>query len=349
MNGLFEYRDNLDHLHFTSEQKARMTAKVKDTAGAEAPSARRPIRRTAILAVTVAAVLTTGGAVFATGQAGKLFAPIFGTAQTEIINKIGRPIGAEATNDGITVTADAIIGDKYNACIIYTIKREDGSPLGLPDGVKAADLAFEKSGCDLSGGNGSHGTSWFMDGDTGDGGVRYAETISAADALKLGQVNAEFHELQYSDPDTGKMVTLSDGEWNFSFQADYEDSSLSLPAGETFPSGDKNFTITGISVSPVAMYVEYKTDGQPDWGNDTEDGREPSQVSLEMEKYLGGISVILTKKDGTTLDLTGSGGSVSPSENGTVCTKNGVFGEIIPVEDMESISVGGVEIPVSSD
>lgn len=342
MNGLFEYRSKLDHLHFTSGQKASLTAKVRDAAGKETP-ARRPLRRTAILAVTAAVALTSGGAVFATGQAGKLFAPVFGTSQTEIVNKIGHPIGAEATDDGITVTADAVIGDKHNACIIYTVKRTDGSPLGLPKGLPTEYLSFEQSDCGLHGSEGSHGVAWFTDGD--DGSVRYVETVSADGTMKAGRASAKFSKLRYYDPDTKKAVTLSDGNWKLSFQADYEDSSLTLPAGEDFTVDGRDFTITEINISPVAIYVQYKTDGRVDLRTDAADGREP----WETARCLDDVSIVLKKKDGSILDLTKLGGSINPAEKETVCTKSGVYREIIPIEDIESISVGGTDIAVPSD
>lgn len=348
MNSLYEYRSELDQLNFTSEQKALLTAGIRENAAAKTPAAHRPLRRTAILAVTAAVILTAGGAVFASGQTGKLFAPVFGTAQTEVIDKIGLPVGAGATSSGITVTADAIIGDKYSACIIYTVKRADGSALGLPSGVSAEDLSFAQADCGLSGIDGSYGSSWFTDGES-DGTARFVENISSAGALKRGQAHADFRGLRYCDPVSGKMVALSDGEWKFDFSVDYEDSSVSLPAEETFSHNGIHFTITEISISPVAAHVVYRADSRADWGKEAADGREPSQAAGESDRFLGNVSVILTKKDGSTLDLTGSGGSIQASGDKTVCTKSGMFKEIIPLKDMESITIGGVQIPIHSD
>ena len=61
----------------------------------------------------------------------EVFSPLFGgaPAQTEIIDKIGYPVGASDTDNGVTVTADAVMGDAYNAVIVYTISRDDGTRL----------------------------------------------------------------------------------------------------------------------------------------------------------------------------------------------------------------------------
>lgn len=39
------------------------------------------------------------------------------------------PHRASATSNGVTITADAIMGDTYSYAIVYSIRRDDGSPL----------------------------------------------------------------------------------------------------------------------------------------------------------------------------------------------------------------------------
>ena len=54
------------------------------------------------------------------------------------------------------------------------------------------------------------------------------------------------------------------------------------------------------------------------------------------------MEIFLTKTDGTVIDLSGAGGSIRPEDGVSVCSKGSVLDEIIPLEDMASISVGGV-------
>ena len=61
-----------------------------------------------------------------------------------------------------------------------------------------------------------------------------------------------------------------------------------------------------------------------------------------MERYLENVEILLTKTDGTVIDLSSSGGSIKPENGVTVCTKGSVMEEIIPLEELASISVGGV-------
>ena len=137
MNRQSDYQQALDGLCYTPEQKARLAARAAEAARQPIRKARRPFGKIAVLAACLAVVLAVGaGASGVLKSAAESFGAIFGSgaAQTEVIDKIGHPIGASDTDNGVTVTADAIIGDAYNAAIIYTIRRDDGTPL-LPEGA----------------------------------------------------------------------------------------------------------------------------------------------------------------------------------------------------------------------
>lgn len=89
----------------------------------------RRFPRIATVGVAAALVLSIGaGATGVFKSASDAFAGVFGpTADTEIIDQIGHPIGASDTSNGVTVTADAILFDGYNYLISYTLEKEDGS------------------------------------------------------------------------------------------------------------------------------------------------------------------------------------------------------------------------------
>ena len=129
------YRETMQELQFTLEEKREMTDRLMAAASRPRRRTMPSLRRTAGIGVAAALVLTVGvGAAGAAGvlkTAGEAFSDVFGgaPAQTEIIDRIGYPVGASATADGVTVTADAIIGDTYSYAVVYTISRDDGAPL----------------------------------------------------------------------------------------------------------------------------------------------------------------------------------------------------------------------------
>ena len=154
-----EYNDNkmynsaLDELRFSEEAKSRMVDRLMAAAEQpEQPVAIHRVRRfPRIAAVGVAAALVLSIGAGATGvfkSASDAFAGVFGpTADTEIIDQIGHPIGASDTAGGVTVTADAILFDGYNYLISYTLEKEDGSAFDCtknPD-TGLYDLGWKRS------------------------------------------------------------------------------------------------------------------------------------------------------------------------------------------------------------
>ena len=173
MSSLSEYKQSMDALRYTPEQKARLASEAAAAASRQAPRrTRRPLGRMAVIAAVMALVLAVGSSAAGILPAPvDVFAPLFGgsVAQTEIIDKIGHPIGASDTDSGITVSADAIMGDEYNAVIVYTLTREDGERF-LPEDRNLDESFLMIGGFGGAGWarGGSHGGAWFVDTDAED-------------------------------------------------------------------------------------------------------------------------------------------------------------------------------------
>ena len=192
------YRDSMDRLHFTQEQKQEMVDRLMEAGPVS--SVRRPLRFRRFAAVGVAAALAlslgVAGATGALGSAGDAFAGLFGggPAETEIIDRIGYPIGASATSNGVTITADAIMGDTYSYAIVYSIRRDDGSPLVSDETLAAGaerdgllPLRFRNYGTQVrTSGGGAHGSSWFYDADPADNAIQFVEMMTQDQPLKPG-------------------------------------------------------------------------------------------------------------------------------------------------------------------
>lgn len=347
MDGLFEYKQEMDALHFTSQQKAQMAAQAAKEAGRTGKKSRRFAGRTAVIAACLAAVLTVGaGASGILKSAVEAFANVFGenVAQTEVIDKIGHPIGAGDTDNGITITADAIMGDEYNAVIIYTLTREDGErflPVGM--GLDDTGLMIGGFGGASWARGGSHGGAWFIDEDPEDNRIQYVETVSSDVSLTRGTATAEFEDLRCWNQETERDELLYEGNWKFRFSVDYEDSSVHFDGGETFSQDGITFTIEEVTVSPIAVHVAYTADEAVVW-DDAPSGRQSAEGRRQSGRFMENVEILLTKTDGTVIDLSNFGGGISPDYNANIsrCTKGGVLEEIIPLEEMESISVGGV-------
>ena len=344
MNSSFEYQESLNSLHFTEEEKAAIARRAAEAARKQTRPARRPVRRIALIAAAAVLVLAVGtaGATGILRSAAEVFSPLFcgAPAQTEIIDKIGYPVGASDTDNGVTVTADAVMGDAYNAVIVYTISRDDGTRL-LPEDITGEMLLVHGNGTDLSILGGSHGSSYFVVEDPAASSIQMVETVSADKPINDCTATGVFENLYKWDEEAGEAVPIIEGKWRLKFKMTYEDSSVTLSGGETFTQDGMTFTIDSITLSPVAYKVDYTVDSEVVWSN-SGSGRQSEEDRLTTQRYFENVEILLTLTDGTVIDLSNAGGSIGPEDGVTVCSKGEVFSEVLPMEDMASISVGGV-------
>ena len=355
MNSQFEYQESLNALHFTDEQKAAIARRAAQAAQQQArqaqPTHHRPVRRMALIAAAAVLVLAVGtaGATGVLRSAVEVFSPLFGgaPAQTEIIDQIGYPVGASDTDNGVTVTADAVMGDAYNAVIVYTISRDDGTAL-LPEGTSGDMLLVRGNGTDLNVLGGAHGGSHFVVEDPAASSIQLVETISADVPINDCTATGVFEDICKWDETTGEAVPVIEGKWKVKFQMAYEDSSVTLGNGETFVQNGMTFTIDSITLSPVAYKVDYTVDSEVVW-SDSGSGRQSEEDSRQMARYFENVEILLTLTDGTVVDLSNAGGSIGPEDGVTVCSKGEMLSEVIPMEDMASISVGGVVFPITAE
>ena len=342
MNSSFEYQESLNSLHFTEEEKAAIARRAAEAARKQTRPARRPVRRIALIAAALVLAVGTAGATGILRSAAEVFSPLFGgaPAQTEIIDKIGYPVGASDTDNGVTVTADAVMGDAYNAVIVYTISRDDGTRL-LPEDITGEMLLVHGNGTDLSILGGSHGSSYFVVEDPAASSIQMVETVSADKPINDCTATGVFENLYKWDEEAGEAVPIIEGKWRLKFEMTYEDSSVTLSGGETFTQDGMTFTIDSITLSPVAYKVDYTVDSEVVWSN-SGSGRQSEEDRLTTQRYFENVEILLTLTDGTVIDLSNAGGSIGPEDGVTVCSKGEVFSEVLPMEDMASISVGGV-------
>lgn len=183
-----DYRHALEHISFTDNAKQHMANSIaQSVASSDAATAqsnfngtrrkpriaRHPVRTVArIAAVTAVLAIVIGGAgtAMATGVLplpSDMLSDIFDgpASQTEIIDRIGRPVGASCSNNGVTVTADAIMGDKDMVTIAYTLTFDDPAALKkLSEPGENGTIAGSVDGnVYVDGEHGGQGQSWLID------------------------------------------------------------------------------------------------------------------------------------------------------------------------------------------
>lgn len=291
----------------------------------EARTAQKPkliIRRWAAMAACFALVLSMALTAEATnGTVSNLLAPLFGGAQTEIVDKIGVPIGASTSVNGYTLTVDAIIGDRYSVMIAYTLTREDGQ--SIPENIDFDTREISASG--------------------------YSTRI------EIDEENpsvAHFHERwRRNEPLFGRIVTpsfsnlvtnkgkenealIAEGTWEITFTIRYPDTSEKIPVRnlDVYDENGKRYRVKEIILSYMGVHMEV-VEYDPVFA-------EASYISLQTALLL---------KDGTEVPLEGGGGG--GMTEGDKTRKFSYYGEFdipIPREDIQAIIICGTTYELSN-
>ena len=127
------------------------------------------------------------------------------------------------------------------------------------------------------------------------------------------------------------MVYTADGEATF--------DTLYDENGEEIPQESGRNAAVDTVVTPIGYH--YTVDGEE---IPQESGREPAGVRSTWESY--SAKLLVTKTDGTVLDFSDCGGSMDPHDGKTVCTRQGTFDTVIPLDDIASVTIGDISIPI---
>lgn len=366
---LDSYKASLDKLRFDDESKARMASNLGAAAAAridaqtrivELPKGatrHRPKRRLALVAACLAACLVVGGGGGVAVAAGVLPNPadvlsdVFGgaPAQTELLNEVGRPIGASATSNGVTVTAEAVVGDRSNFTVVYDVEFDDPSVLeGIEPNENGVLPLVADAACHVDGTVAGGGAAWFYDADPDDGTIQYAESMGFTTWNGAGIIGRtmRFSMDGIRTVEGEDSRTIATGDWDLKFEMNYVDTTVDLPAGQETTWQGAGVTIDAVAVSSVGVTVDYTIDRQI--GDLGPSGRLSDEARAKQDAVLG-LPVTVAFADGTTFDATNANTTAVKQDDGTsAVTKTATYDRIVAAGDIVSVTVGDVEIPVSA-
>ncbi len=370
-----DYRHALEHISFTDNAKQHMANSIaQSVASSDAATAqsnfngtrrkpriaRHPVRTVArIAAVTAVLAIVIGGAgtAMATGVLplpSDMLSDIFDgpASQTEIIDRIGRPVGASCSNNGVTVTADAIMGDKDMVTIAYTLTFDDPAALKkLSDPGENGTIAGSVDGnVYVDGEHGGQGQSWLIDKNPNDSSIQYFAQFSVESPGLMGRT-VRTHINSLVVPRAGKELPeykkILTGPWDLKFQLNYEDTSVTIPAPKSVNFNGTKATIQEATVSCVGVSVRYNIDRSIEHDNNS------GKMSQNMEESMdavGNIPLIVTFKDGHVEDATShSGYFANKLDNGTTDVhKTWPFLQVCDTDKIASVQIGDTVIPMNS-
>lgn len=370
-----DYRHALEHISFTDNAKQHMANSIaQSVASSDAATAqsnfngtrrkpriaRHPVRTVArIAAVTAVLAIVIGGAgtAMATGVLplpSDMLSDIFDgpASQTEIIDRIGRPVGASCSNNGVTVTADAIMGDKDMVTIAYTLTFDDPAALKkLSEPGENGTIAGSVDGnVYVDGEHGGQGQSWLIDKNPNDSSIQYFAQFSVESPGLMGRT-ARTHINSLVVPRAGKELPeykkILTGPWDLKFQLNYEDTSVTIPAPKSVNFNGTKATIQEATVSCVGVSVRYNIDRSIEHDNNS--GKMPQNMEESMDA-VGNIPLIVTFKDGHVEDATShSGYFANKLDNGTTDVhKTWPFSQVCDTDKIASVQIGDTVIPMNS-
>ena len=146
--------------------------------------------------------------------------------------------------------------------------------------------------------------------------------------------------------DEGEVETLAAGDWDLKFEMNYVDTTVDLPAGQKTTWQGADVTIDTVAVSSVGVTVDYTIDRQI--GDLGPSGQLSDEAQARQDAVLG-LPVTVTFADGTTFDATNANTSaVKQDDDTSAVTKTVTYDRIVAADDIVSVTVGDVEIPVSA-
>lgn len=395
-----QYKKLVQNMHLDDETKAKWAEDLANAAAnagtpslhvVAAPKKPRFTLRV-MIAAALAATLGLGGIAFATG--GFVSVPEFveevflgAPASTDVVDKVGRPLNCASVSNGVTVSADAVLGDAQNIAVVFSVSRPGGFAYETSEsGVLPFGWASSKER--IAGLSGMGGSSYFYDADPEDDSIQFVLELHGYSDVAGGELfgktmRVSFHDLGYFDAQKGTLETVVEGRWDLAFKLAFEDASVRAQAGQAFVQNGLDATLEGLTVSPIAMNVDYTVDAQSvgnyydNGGGGTADARTGRPILswsaqdgvVELVEYdtdgeqtvstfalddvvtdqdlldLG--TIVLTFADGTTLEFRDDcGGSVEQVGDATRVQKGIFLPQVVDTGELVTVRFCGLSVAV---
>lgn len=300
----------------------------------------------ALLVSSAGAIAATGTLTTVKGLVDDVFngAP----ASTEVIDAIGRPIGASANSNGVTITADAVVGDRYNYVVVFSIARDDGESFDVtPNDAGTLPLMFEgPSDTHIDWMDGGGGSIHFYDADPNDNAIQMVESMSAdtfnGEGIIGNTTRVHLENLCVLDGVDG-LRTLVEGTWDLKFEMNYDDTTIDLPAGFSVDYNGLSADVESVAISPIGITVDYTAHDVMNWQNQ-DSGKMSDRNEAEMNRILN-LPILITLADGTVIDATEGGSSSHANDDGTTSVhKTYVFDTFAEPEEITSVTIADMEV-----
>lgn len=255
-------------------------------------------------------------------------------ANSEIVNSVGVPVGAAISNGGITISADAIIGDGQSYSIIYSVTFDEGISEEVQTHV--SHLVMEGNSF-VYGAHGMAGSARFYDDDPTDNTVYYLEQtfIDSGESVVGRTCTADFERIVIASADLDEPMVVAEGGWTIRFTINYEDKTVEFSRGQSIKVGGVEVAVTSLKLSPTSATVEFDAPCSDSRDVEADALRQLEQIGL-MTVYAESDQIV------TELDLSDCSFAATLDEGVVHCRANKTFDRIIDVDQITHVRIGGV-------
>lgn len=264
------------------------------------------------------------------GYVSNLLAPLYGSTQTELADAIGIPLEGSVEVGEYVLTAEAVIGDRYNIAFVYSLARLDGEMI-------EEGLYFED--CQSSGFQGGFaGGGWRSHKLSEDGKkLHIIDTWQGSGTLFLNR-NAKVTFTNLMKDEGAEDSLILEGEWSLQFIVRYEDTGREIPTKDLEVKDELgiSYVIEHIYISPVGLHLDVTAPNLFD--------------GLVIEEWpYREFSVAVLLRDDTLIEIEdwnfGGRGRGKTFEGGL----SAMFDAPIPLENIKALIICDVTVPVEFD
>lgn len=347
------YKDALDALHFTKEEEDMLIQRLKQAAEtAQKPRKWRRPPKAILIAAIIACVLTftaAAGAVisfFMDPEAGRArLADFFNLSPDTVEENTGfTASGASAECNGVTVTLSGMYTDEQNLCALFSVTKQDGSafvdPVEEPQtyALTFEDIRYLANGEPVSGG----GNPPYFDPDMRT--FYLCIEMALPDVQQMEGVPLSFYftnvcRYEQDGNHIGFDRIIVPGVWTIEVPLTFTETTVQAQAGQQMQYGNLDITIDSIAFTPTYYHIAFHYDKEMAYDDDHNLYLDGVLDAYGDTYYRAGASPVLRTRDGAQYQL-----DYQYSLHGHAAI--GLLPEVIPLEEMESITIFGQTIPL---
>lgn len=328
-----------------SERLLRAMGEINDSlvlSAAQEKEAAARRRKPRWVIAAVAAVLALSLAVCAGAAGGvipgliDLFSPAFhgyeeGTGpDPELLEKLGQPVGVRAEEQGVAVTVKSFLRDSHTCIAVLSVYKK---------GLEGNEILFDWSRLEIDGSRILKGGNATVSNlSPGDDALEYVITWQEKEPIPTGKMEITLENLVLNYHRPFRESTIQ-GTWKLAFEIETQNLSRSLPAGQHVTIEGAEAVLEEITLSPLSLVVKYTV------------GKGAELSRRELPEF------VITLKDGAKFfnlwdnqeedgSLSSAFGVSEPQGDGFQCFYTAAFSQLVPLEEIESLTIEGETIPL---